>query len=200
VSGIVARFQPNLEFRNRLKKKKNLQYLKISWKSVQRETRFIRADRREDRHEEANSRFSLFTGMRLKMVTKLNANNDQRILTTDRKQTKFTFLVLSRTSVFPSAQDSPTSSVLRHCAWPDYLKYSTKTSEESLPITQGNIPEDTNPHQHPYRCADKSLARPGRKQARKHFMDVRDFNNIKTRGVIKIFPCKARRLRKFTPF
>ena len=39
-----------------------------------------------------------------------------------------------------------------------------------------------------YRGADKSLARPGRKQARKHVRDARDFNNIETRAVIKIFP------------
>ena len=38
-----------------------------------------------------------------------------------------------------------------------------------------------------YRGADKSLARPGRKQARKHVRDARDFNNIETRAVIKIF-------------
>jgi len=37
-----------------------------------------------------------------------------------------------------------------------------------------------------YRGADKSLARPGRKQARKHVRDVRDFNN-ETRAVIKFF-------------
>ena len=36
-----------------------------------------------------------------------------------------------------------------------------------------------------YRCADKSLARPGRKQARKPVRDARDFNNIETRAVIK---------------
>ena len=36
-----------------------------------------------------------------------------------------------------------------------------------------------------YRGADKSLARPGRKQARKHVRDTRDFNNIETRAVIK---------------
>ena len=35
--------------------------------------------------------------------------------------------------------------------------------------------------------AGKSLARPGRKQARKHVRDGRDFNNIETRAVIKIF-------------
>ena len=36
-----------------------------------------------------------------------------------------------------------------------------------------------------YRGADKSLARPGRKQARKHVRDARDFNNIETPAVIK---------------
>ena len=38
-----------------------------------------------------------------------------------------------------------------------------------------------------YRGADKSLARPGRKQARKHVRDARDFNDIETRAVIKLF-------------
>jgi len=38
-----------------------------------------------------------------------------------------------------------------------------------------------------YRGADKSLARPGRKQARKHVRDARDFNNIETRAVINYF-------------
>jgi len=37
------------------------------------------------------------------------------------------------------------------------------------------------------RGADKSLARPGRKQARKHVRVARDFNNIETRAVIKFF-------------
>jgi len=36
-----------------------------------------------------------------------------------------------------------------------------------------------------YRGADKSLARPGKKQARKHVGDARDFNNIETRAIIK---------------
>jgi len=31
-----------------------------------------------------------------------------------------------------------------------------------------------------YRDADKSLARPGKKQARKHVRDARDFNDIET--------------------
>jgi len=35
-----------------------------------------------------------------------------------------------------------------------------------------------------YQGVDKSLARPGRKQARKHVRDARDFNNIETREVI----------------
>jgi len=51
-----------------------------------------------------------------------------------------------------------------------------------------------------YRGADKSLARTGRKQARNHVRDARDFNNIETRAVKFFFPCKARRRRKFTPF
>jgi hypothetical protein len=38
-----------------------------------------------------------------------------------------------------------------------------------------------------YRGADESLARPGRKQSRKHVRDARDFNNIETRDVIKTF-------------
>jgi len=35
--------------------------------------------------------------------------------------------------------------------------------------------------------AGKSLARPGRKEARKHVRDARDFNNIERRDVIKLF-------------
>jgi len=38
-----------------------------------------------------------------------------------------------------------------------------------------------------YRCADKSLAWPGRKEARKHVRDARDFNNIETWAVINFF-------------
>jgi len=41
---------------------------------------------------------------------------------------------------------------------------------------------------HMYRDVDKSLARPGGKQARKHVRDARDFNNIETRAVIKSPP------------
>ena len=41
--------------------------------------------------------------------------------------------------------------------------------------------------------ADKSLARLGRKQARKHVRDARDFNNIETRAIIKVFFFSARR-------
>jgi len=38
-----------------------------------------------------------------------------------------------------------------------------------------------------YRGAEKSLGRPGRKEARKHFRDARGFNNIETRAVIEFF-------------
>ena len=43
-----------------------------------------------------------------------------------------------------------------------------------------------------YRRTDKSLTRPGRKQARKHVRKSRDFNNIETRAVIKFFFFPAR--------
>jgi len=52
-----------------------------------------------------------------------------------------------------------------------------------------------------YQGADKSLARPGRKQARKHVTDEHHFNNIGTRAVIKFFlSSRARRQRKLTSF
>ena len=49
---------------------------------------------------------------------------------------------------------------------------------------------DKMSHQYFYtlhRGADKSLARPRRKQARKHVRETRDFNKIETRAVIKFF-------------
>ena len=45
---------------------------------------------------------------------------------------------------------------------------------------------------HYYRGPDKSLARPGRKQARKHVRDARDFNNIETRYAIKSPPLQGK--------
>jgi len=51
-------------------------------------------------------------------------------------------------------------------------------------ITFRRVWRKTNPS---YRGADKSLAPPGRKQARKHVREARDFNNIETRAAIK-FP------------
>ena len=45
-----------------------------------------------------------------------------------------------------------------------------------------------------YRRADKYLARPGRKQAWKHVRDTRDFNNIMTRAVIKFYFFTAKRV------
>ena len=44
-----------------------------------------------------------------------------------------------------------------------------------------------------YQGSDKSLARPGRKQAQKHVRDTRDFNNIETLAVINfIFPLQGK--------
>ena len=57
--------------------------------------------------------------------------------------------------------------------------------------TDGSLPHSQVPANCPeygiYRGADKSLARPGRKHARKHVRNARDFNNIETRAVIKFF-------------
>jgi len=47
-----------------------------------------------------------------------------------------------------------------------------------------------------YRGEDKSLVRPGRKQARKHVKDARDFNNIETRAVIKSFFIQSKTLKE----
>ena len=47
-----------------------------------------------------------------------------------------------------------------------------------------------------YRGADKSLARLGRKQSRKHVRDAHDFNNIETRAVIKFFPLQGKALKE----
>jgi len=43
------------------------------------------------------------------------------------------------------------------------------------------------------RGADNSVARRGRKQARKHVRDARDFNNIETRAVTKFFFVQGKR-------
>jgi len=47
-----------------------------------------------------------------------------------------------------------------------------------------------------YRCADKFLARPGRKEARKHVRDARDINNIETRAVIKFLSLQGKAPRQ----
>ena len=47
-----------------------------------------------------------------------------------------------------------------------------------------------------YLGADKSIARPGRKQAREHVRDARDFNNIETRAVIKFLFLQGKGLKE----
>ena len=51
-------------------------------------------------------------------------------------------------------------------------------------------------HTHIYWGADKSLARPGRKQARKHVRDARDFNKIEMRAVIKFLFLQSKALKE----
>ena len=50
-----------------------------------------------------------------------------------------------------------------------------------------------------YRGAVKSLARPGKKQARKHVREARDFNNIDTRAVINFFFLQGKVPKAFHP-
>jgi len=52
------------------------------------------------------------------------------------------------------------------------------------PLLTGNLPAESL-WVSLYRGADKSLARPARKQARKYVRDARDFNKIETRAFIK---------------
>jgi len=47
-----------------------------------------------------------------------------------------------------------------------------------------------------YRVADKSLAQPAWKEARNHVRDARDFNNIETRAVIKVFFLQGKALKE----
>ena len=42
-----------------------------------------------------------------------------------------------------------------------------------------------------YRSAEKSLARPGRKRARKLVREARDFNNMETRAVRFFYPLQG---------
>jgi len=59
-----------------------------------------------------------------------------------------------------------------------------QTGEQDLPLRDH---WQLHFHLHHFRGADKSLAQPGRKQARKQVRDVRDFNNIETQAVKSFF-------------
>ena len=73
----------------------------------------------------------------------------------------------------------------------------TQTCLQDSTVEPCGKPDESNPHTSNvlfencnvilYRRADKSLVRPGRKEARKHVRNTRDFNNIETRAVIKFF-------------
>jgi len=47
-----------------------------------------------------------------------------------------------------------------------------------------------------YRGSDKSSARPGLKQARKHVKDARDFNDIETGAVIRLLFLQGKALKE----
>jgi len=76
-----------------------------------------------------------------------------------------------------SKQTFPLSSISQH--------YPHRTRYNYLPRVLPSVCLE-------YRGADKSLARPGRKQSRKHVRDVRDFNHIEMRAAIKFFFFPAR--------
>ena len=63
----------------------------------------------------------------------------------------------------------------------------TSKPEGTICTTKFNIKNFYVLLRHSIRDADKSLARSGRKQARKHVRGARDFNNIEMRTVIKLF-------------
>jgi len=73
----------------------------------------------------------------------------------------------------------------RAASWPALAhfidSFFSVKSDKKLNKTANETPVTQN------QGADKSLARPGRKQPPKHFWDARDFNNIETRAVIKFF-------------
>jgi len=50
-----------------------------------------------------------------------------------------------------------------------------------------------------YRGAGKSLARPGRKQARRHFRDASDFKKIETRAVMKFLFLQGKAPKEIHP-
>jgi len=76
----------------------------------------------------------------------------------------------------------------RQRLWSESVATSFKLRSYGARILFDKCPlSHLTPRAEAYRGADKSLARPGRKRARKHVRDARDFNNIETRVVIKLF-------------
>jgi len=73
-----------------------------------------------------------------------------------------------------------------HVGWLTLLTHSECVIRITFPLIQW-LQERTSVLCYTYRGADKSLARPGRKQAQKPVRDERDFNKIETRVVIKFF-------------
>ena len=71
-----------------------------------------------------------------------------------------------------------------------FSRYS-KTGNVRINVTLRHVRATIDAVEQQYRGADKPLARPGRKEARKHVRDARGFNKIETRAV-KFFFFPAR--------
>jgi len=72
------------------------------------------------------------------------------------------------------------------CKQDSLLNHLWGCNEQSVPKRRDvQLDVGESPKKKEYRGANKSLARPGRKQTWKHVRDVRDFNQIETRALIK---------------
>ena len=88
----------------------------------------------------------------------------------------------------------PTRHIFMKCDISEFFEKLSRKNQVSLKSDKNNGHFTWRPmyrsiymYTYMYRGADKSLAGPRRKRARKHVRDTRDFNNIETRAVIKLF-------------
>jgi len=100
------------------------------------------------------------------------------------------------------AYGAATSCVQPLPAFPCGLKIRVLLLVYCLPffVLSNSLGTKLKAHKTSYRGADRPLARPGRKQARKHVRDARDFNKIETRAVIKFLFLQGKVLKEIHAF
>ena len=76
---------------------------------------------------------------------------------------------------------------LNHCATAVLEFIYVFIHSFAIHLTERFVHQNVRRRSMQYRGVDNSLSRPGRKQARKHFRDACDFNNIETQAIIKFF-------------